>query len=84
MDERYASIFQKIEATKKRIEKIRRPSMARKRRDTDWEDFMIETLLFHQVKEEEIEKRHYNTLLDIHVFNYGYFGIFVVFVRVLT
>ncbi|KAI3745648.1 hypothetical protein L6452_08051 [Arctium lappa] len=27
----------------------------RKRRDTDWEDFVIETLLLHQVKEEEIE-----------------------------
>ncbi|KAJ9136043.1 hypothetical protein P3X46_033157 [Hevea brasiliensis] len=35
----------------------------------DWEDFVIETLLLHQVKEEEIEKGHYNTLLDLHVFN---------------
>ncbi|KAI3745644.1 hypothetical protein L6452_08046 [Arctium lappa] len=77
---------EKIEAAKKRIEKIRRPSMAanesgdlcvrlpvcsskRKRRDTDWEDFVIETLLLHHVKEEEIEKGCYNTLLDLHVFN---------------
>ncbi|EEF45118.1 conserved hypothetical protein [Ricinus communis] len=37
----------------------------------DWEDFVIETLLLHQVKEEEIEKGHYNTLLDLHVFNSG-------------
>lgn len=36
----------------------------------DWEDFIIETLLLHQVKEEEIEKGHYNTLLDLYVFNY--------------
>ncbi|KAI3745649.1 hypothetical protein L6452_08052 [Arctium lappa] len=77
-----------IEAAKKRIEKIRRPSVAanesgdlcvrlpvcsskRKRRDTDWEDFVIETLLLHQVKEEEIKKGYYNTLLDLHVFNSG-------------
>ncbi|KVI07704.1 plant-specific TFIIB-related protein PTF2 [Cynara cardunculus var. scolymus] len=79
---------EKIEAAKRRIVKIRRPSMAaiesadlcvrlpvssskRKRRDTDWEDFVIETLLLHQVKEEEIEKGYYNTLLDLHVFNSG-------------
>ncbi|CAI9102245.1 OLC1v1000486C1 [Oldenlandia corymbosa var. corymbosa] len=37
---------------------------------TDWEDFVIETLLLHQVKEEEIEKGHYNALLDLHVFNH--------------
>ncbi|KAA8519673.1 hypothetical protein F0562_013882 [Nyssa sinensis] len=37
----------------------------------DWEDFIIETLLLHQVEEEEIEKGHYNTLLDLHVFNSG-------------
>lgn len=39
--------------------------------DVDWEDFVIEALLLHQVKEEEIEKGHYNTLLDLHVFNSG-------------
>ncbi|XP_057513878.1 plant-specific TFIIB-related protein PTF2-like [Actinidia eriantha] len=39
--------------------------------DTDWEDFIIETLLLHRVKEDEIEKGHYNTLLDLHVFNSG-------------
>ncbi|KAM7503168.1 hypothetical protein LguiB_002072 [Lonicera macranthoides] len=39
--------------------------------DIDWEDFVIETLLLHQVKEDEIEKGHYNALLDLHVFNYG-------------
>ncbi|GAV76797.1 hypothetical protein CFOL_v3_20270 [Cephalotus follicularis] len=37
----------------------------------DWEDFIIETLLLHQVKEEEIEKGHYSTLLDMHVLNSG-------------
>ncbi|KAI8007606.1 Plant-specific TFIIB-related protein PTF2 [Camellia lanceoleosa] len=37
----------------------------------DWEDFIIETLLLHRVEEEEIEKGHYNTLLDLHVFNSG-------------
>ncbi|KAL7263362.1 hypothetical protein ACSBR1_001516 [Camellia fascicularis] len=37
--------------------------------DVDWEDFIIETLLLHRVEEEEIEKGHYNTLLDLHVFN---------------
>lgn len=37
----------------------------------DWEDLIIETLLLHQVKEEEIEKGHYNTLMDLYVFNSG-------------
>ncbi|OWM70462.1 plant-specific TFIIB-related protein PTF2 [Punica granatum] len=51
-------------------------SYARKRRrskkeEVDWEDFIIETLLLHRVKEEEIEKGHYNTLLDLYVFNSG-------------
>ncbi|KAF5728722.1 hypothetical protein HS088_TW21G00872 [Tripterygium wilfordii] len=35
----------------------------------DWEDFVIETLLLYQVGVEETEKGHYNTLLDLHVFN---------------
>ncbi|KAG2683948.1 hypothetical protein I3760_10G057700 [Carya illinoinensis] len=39
--------------------------------DIDWEDLIIETLLLHGVNEEEIEKGHYNTLLDLHVFNGG-------------
>lgn len=39
--------------------------------DIDWEDFIIETLLLHQVQEEEIEKGHYKNLLDLHVFNSG-------------
>ncbi|KAJ8531537.1 hypothetical protein K7X08_026971 [Anisodus acutangulus] len=38
--------------------------------DVDWEDFIIETLLLHQVEEEEIEKGYYKALLDLHVFNY--------------
>ncbi|KAJ1422300.1 putative transcription factor [Sesbania bispinosa] len=29
--------------------------------DIDWEDLIIETLILHQIKEEEIEKGHYNT-----------------------
>ncbi|PON73802.1 TFIIB transcription factor [Trema orientale] len=37
----------------------------------DWEDLIIETLLLHQVKPEEIEKGHYNTLMDLYVFNSG-------------
>ena len=37
----------------------------------DWEDLIIETLLLHQVHEEEIEKGHYGTLLELHVFNSG-------------
>ncbi|KAM0048920.1 putative transcription factor TFIIB, Cyclin-like superfamily [Helianthus debilis subsp. tardiflorus] len=40
----------------------------RKKFDLDWEDFVIETLLLHDVKEEEIEKGYYNALLDLHVF----------------
>lgn len=43
-------------------------SKKRKKVDIDWEDFVIETLLLHDVKEEEIEKGYYNTLLDLHVF----------------
>lgn len=46
----------------------------RKRRqacEIDWEDFIIETLLLHGVKEEDIEKGHYNALLGLHVFNSG-------------
>ncbi|KAL3645607.1 hypothetical protein CASFOL_010787 [Castilleja foliolosa] len=37
--------------------------------DIDWEDLIIETLILHNVKEGEIEKGHYNALLDLHVFN---------------
>ncbi|KAL3519975.1 hypothetical protein ACH5RR_018124 [Cinchona calisaya] len=37
--------------------------------EIDWEDLIIETLLLHQVREEEIEKGYYNALLDLHVFN---------------
>ncbi|WVZ10862.1 hypothetical protein V8G54_015392 [Vigna mungo] len=52
------------------------PERRRKRKgmvvdDVDWEDLIIETLVLHQVKDEEIEKGHYNTLLDLHVFNSG-------------
>ncbi|XP_074356710.1 plant-specific TFIIB-related protein PTF2-like [Apium graveolens] len=39
--------------------------------DVDWEDLIIETLLLHQVKEEEIEKGYYKALMDLHVFNSG-------------
>ncbi|XP_004305699.1 PREDICTED: uncharacterized protein LOC101291556 [Fragaria vesca subsp. vesca] len=78
---------ERINAAKQRIHKIMHPSNARsdvcisedvkngrkrKRRHTlDWEDLIIETLLLHQVKEEEIEKGWYNSLLDLHVFNSG-------------
>uniref|UniRef100_A0A2N9FMR6 Transcription factor IIIB 50 kDa subunit n=1 Tax=Fagus sylvatica TaxID=28930 RepID=A0A2N9FMR6_FAGSY len=52
---------------------VRAGKKRRKRQtnDIDWEDFIIETLLLHEVKEEEIEKGYYNTLLDLHVFNAG-------------
>ncbi|OMO95879.1 hypothetical protein CCACVL1_05202 [Corchorus capsularis] len=46
----------------------------RKRRkvcEIDWEDFLIETLLLHGVKEEDIETGHYKALLGLHVFNSG-------------
>ncbi|XP_057947959.1 plant-specific TFIIB-related protein PTF2 [Malania oleifera] len=45
----------------------------RKRRHDgiDWEDVVIETLLLHQVKEEEIEKGNYKSLLGLCVFNSG-------------
>ncbi|KAL1532394.1 plant-specific TFIIB-related protein PTF2-like [Salvia divinorum] len=36
--------------------------------EIEWEDLIIETLLLHNVKEEEIETGHYNALLDLHVF----------------
>ncbi|XP_050367825.1 plant-specific TFIIB-related protein PTF2 [Argentina anserina] len=78
---------ERINAAKHRIHKIMHPSKAhsdacisedaqtgrkRKRKNTlDWEDLIIETLLLHQVKEDEIEKGWYNNLLDLHVFNSG-------------
>ncbi|XP_068321217.1 plant-specific TFIIB-related protein PTF2 [Pyrus communis] len=40
-------------------------------RGIDWEDLIIETLLLHKVKEEEIEKGWYNVLLELYVFNSG-------------
>ncbi|GAA0160236.1 general transcription factor [Lithospermum erythrorhizon] len=51
------------------VEDVNMSERKRKRQfDIDWEDFIIETLLLHQVKEEEIGKGHYNTLLDLYVF----------------
>ncbi|KAK9150507.1 hypothetical protein Syun_008816 [Stephania yunnanensis] len=38
-------------------------------RDLNWEDYVIEILLLHQVDEEEIEQGHYRRLLDLHVFD---------------
>ncbi|OVA14807.1 Transcription factor TFIIB [Macleaya cordata] len=35
----------------------------------DWEDCIIELLLLHQVKEDEIEQGNYNRLLDLYVFD---------------
>ncbi|CAI0444831.1 unnamed protein product [Linum tenue] len=43
----------------------------RKEQTIDWEDFIIEALLVHQVKEVEIEKGYYKALLGLHVFNSG-------------
>ncbi|XWS47464.1 hypothetical protein CRYUN_Cryun14cG0154300 [Craigia yunnanensis] len=46
----------------------------RKRRqasEIDWEDFIVETLILHRVKEEDIEKGHYKALLGLYVFNSG-------------
>ncbi|EOA18803.1 hypothetical protein CARUB_v10007416mg [Capsella rubella] len=39
--------------------------------EIDWEDLIIQTLVLHNVNEEEIEKGHYKTLLELHVFNSG-------------
>ncbi|CAN0837990.1 Plant-specific TFIIB-related protein PTF2 [Linum grandiflorum] len=41
----------------------------RKEENIDWEDLIIEALLVHQVKEDEIEKGYYKALLGLHVFN---------------
>ncbi|KAJ8568863.1 hypothetical protein K7X08_032560 [Anisodus acutangulus] len=38
--------------------------------DVDWENFIIENILLHQMEEVEIEKGYYKALLDLHVFNY--------------
>lgn len=35
----------------------------------DWEDLIIESLLLHGVREEEIEKGHYNTLQELYTSN---------------
>ncbi|KAL3851380.1 hypothetical protein ACJIZ3_013262 [Penstemon smallii] len=48
-----------------------KPEKSKKKRkrgqvDIDWEDLIIETLLLHKVKEEEIENGHYNVLLALH------------------
>lgn len=79
---------ERIRAAKRRIDRIMLPSNAdsgdatedvqppgkkRKAKGVDWEDLIIEMLLLHKVKEEEIEKGYYNTLLDLHVFNSGIF-----------
>ncbi|KAL2930818.1 Plant-specific TFIIB-related protein PTF2 [Bienertia sinuspersici] len=54
------------------VENVDSRKKRRKRNDSiDWEDFIIETLLLHQVKQEEIEKGHYNALLGLHVFKSG-------------
>ncbi|XP_047321586.1 plant-specific TFIIB-related protein PTF2 [Impatiens glandulifera] len=76
---------EKIRAAKQRIDKImcpwklgegecktsvgKRKRSTKKATDSDWEDMIIETLLLHMVKEEEIEKGYYNTLIDLYVFN---------------
>ncbi|CAL9228135.1 unnamed protein product [Arabidopsis halleri] len=39
--------------------------------EIDWEDLVIQTLVLHNVNEEEIEKGHYKTLLELHVFDSG-------------
>ncbi|KZV18479.1 transcription factor IIIB 50 kDa subunit [Dorcoceras hygrometricum] len=48
---------------------------ARKRKkiqmDIDWEDLIIETLLLHNVEDDEIVNGHYNVLLALHVFDNG-------------
>ncbi|XP_074267917.1 plant-specific TFIIB-related protein PTF2-like [Silene latifolia] len=53
---------------KKRKSKSRRTKKEEPHDIIDWEDFIIETLLLHKVKEEEIEKGHYKALLGLHVF----------------
>ncbi|KNA13996.1 hypothetical protein SOVF_111570 [Spinacia oleracea] len=54
------------------VENVNSRKKRKKQHDTiDWEDFIIESLLLHQVKEEEIEKGHYNALLGLYVFRSG-------------
>lgn len=76
---------EKIKAAKLRIDAIQDPcddgselslelgdSKRKKRKrgcEIDWEDLVIQTLVLHDVKDEEIEKGHYNALLALHVFN---------------
>uniref|UniRef100_A0A1J3I4F5 Transcription initiation factor IIB 1 n=1 Tax=Noccaea caerulescens TaxID=107243 RepID=A0A1J3I4F5_NOCCA len=37
--------------------------------EMDWEDLVIQTLVLHNVNDEEIEKGHYKAFLGLHVFN---------------
>ncbi|XP_062082802.1 plant-specific TFIIB-related protein PTF2 isoform X2 [Humulus lupulus] len=63
-----------VDCIKNFIVDYEQPRKKRKRAKVsaiDWEDLIIEMLLLHQVKEEEIEKGHYNTLMDLYVFNSG-------------
>ena len=89
----YEKRREKINAAKRRIDKIMHPGStgadecnevsvienvqtSKKRKGKrigviDWEDLIIETLILHEVKDEEIETGHYNTLMDLYVFNSG-------------
>ncbi|KAK9733611.1 hypothetical protein RND81_04G078500 [Saponaria officinalis] len=57
-----------VEATSHKKRKIGRTKREKHNDSIDWEDFIIETLLLHKVKEEEIEKGHYKALLGLYVF----------------
>ncbi|MED6210796.1 hypothetical protein PIB30_067523 [Stylosanthes scabra] len=73
---RIKKIMHPLDANGTANSKVNPERKSKKRRgmvvdDVDWEDLIIETLIIHGVKEEEIEKGHYNTLLDLHVFSSG-------------
>ncbi|XP_051116609.1 plant-specific TFIIB-related protein PTF2 [Andrographis paniculata] len=50
------------------LEKSTKRKRKRSESGIDWEDLIIETLLLHDVKDEEIQNGHYNALFALHVF----------------
>ncbi|KAK9740608.1 hypothetical protein RND81_03G047500 [Saponaria officinalis] len=57
-----------VEATSHKKRKSSKKKREKQNDSIDWEDFIIETLLLHNVKEEEIEKGYYKALLGLYVF----------------
>ncbi|XP_058076882.1 plant-specific TFIIB-related protein PTF2-like [Magnolia sinica] len=63
------SVVEKHRILKKQLQTTKECQNGAERCNIDSEDCIIELLLLHQVKEEEIEQGNYNRLLDLHVFN---------------